>query len=201
VSDVDPRLVEAMRRQLARRPTGAARIGWKYGSGDEEQIAGDHVVGHLTSATLLADGDSYRGGGTKLQADVEVAVEVGADLRPARYGVALEICDVALDGSVEEVVLDNDYHRAVAFGPFVRELPIACEGALVVDGERRAAGRTSDEVPQRLAAVDRVLRAVGEALRPGDRVITGLIVNTPVSSGDEVVAELSEVGRVALRIG
>jgi hypothetical protein len=200
VSDVDPRLVAALREQLSRRPAGADRVGWKYGSGEEEHIGGDHVVGHLTSATLLADGDTYRGGGTKLQADVEVAVELGHDLRPARYGVALEICDVGLDGSIEEVVVDNDYHRAVAFERFADELPPGAEGALVVNGERRAAGRASNDLAERVAAVDRVLRAVDEELRPGDRIITGLIVNTPVRSGDEIVAEMGELGSVRLTI-
>jgi hypothetical protein len=200
VSDVDPRLVAAMRDQLSRRPADAARVGWKYGSGAEEQIGGDHVVGQLTSATTLADRDTYRGGGRELQADVEVAVEVGEDLRPARYGVALEICDIALEGSVEEVAVDNDYHRAVAFGPLVGELPSAVEGALVVNGARRAAGLAPDDVSERISAVDRVLRAVDESLQPGDLVITGFIVNMPVASGDEVVAELGALGQVGLRI-
>jgi hypothetical protein len=200
VNAVDPRLVAAMREQLAQRPAGAERVGWKYGSGDEEHIGGDHVVGHLTSATLLADGDTYRRGGTKLQADVEVAVEVGDDLRPARYGVALEICDVAGDLTVEELAVANDYHRAVAFGGFADELPDGLEGALVVNGDRQAVGRASDDVDARVAAVDRVLRAAGEALRPGDRVITGLIVSTLLEPGDEVVAELGELDSVGLRI-
>jgi hypothetical protein len=107
---------------------------------------------------------------------------------------------VAPKASVEEIVVDNDYHRAVAFGPFADELPQRAEGALVVNGERRAAGRVADDVAQRIAAVDRVLRAVGEELQPGDRVITGLIVNTRLSAGDEVVAELTGFGRVGLRI-
>jgi hypothetical protein len=201
VKPVDPRLVAALREQLSRRPANAARVGWKYGSGDEEHIGGDHVVGHLTSATVLRDGDTYLGGGSKLQADVEVAVEVGEDLAPARYGVALEICDLALDGSVEEIVVDNDYHRAVAFGRFASALPARVEGNLVVNGERRVAGRASDELSERVAAVGRVLSAAGEELRPGDCVITGFVVNTPVRSGDEIFAELSELGRVGLRIG
>jgi len=200
VTDVDPRLVAAMREQLSRRPDSAERVGWKYGSGLDEQIGGDHVVGHLTSATVLADGDTYRGGGAKLQADVEVAVEVGDDLTSSRYGVALEICDVALDGTIEDVVIDNDFHRAVAFGRFADALPDGCEGSLAVNGERRAGGLASEDLVERLGGVDRVLRAVGEQLRPGDRVITGLIVNTRVASGDEVEATLDSVGSVALRI-
>jgi hypothetical protein len=109
VSDVDPRLVAAMREQLSRRPAGAERVGWKYGSGEEEHIGGDHVVGHITSAT--------------------------------------------------EVVIDNDYHRAVVFGPFADELRDGIRGTLVVNGERRAAGPVSDELAERVAAVDRVLRS------------------------------------------
>jgi 2-keto-4-pentenoate hydratase len=149
----------------------------------------------------LANGDAYRGGGQKLHADIEVAVELGDDLRPARYGVALEICDLAEDGSIEDVVVGNDYHRAVAFGPFAPTLPRDLEGALIVNGKRRAAGGVADDLDDRVAAVGRVLAAVGESLRPGDRVITGLIVNTPVASGDHVMAELGALGRVSLRVG
>jgi hypothetical protein len=200
VSAVDARLVSAVREQLSRRPAGAGRVGWKFGSGEEEQIGGDHVIGHLTSATLLADGETYRGGGDALQADVEVAVEVGEDLAPARYAVALEICNILRRRTVEELVVENDHHRAVSFGSFADALPTNLEGTLVVNGERRAAGPASEDVSERVAAVDRVLRAAGESLQPGDRVITGLIVNTPLASGDDVVAELGELGRVGLRI-
>ena len=200
VREVDPRLVAAMREQLSRRPTGSARVGWKFGSGEDEQIGGDHVVGHLTRATLLEDGASYRRGGDDLHADVEVAVELGDELAPRGYAVALEICDLGADGPLEEVIAGNIYHRAVAFGPMVEGLPQNLEGALVVNGERRTVGPAPDDVVARLAGIDRVLRAVGEGLRPGDRVITGLIVNTPVASGDEVVAELGELGRVTLAI-
>jgi len=198
--DVDPRLVAAMQRQLSRRPAGAARVGWKYASDEEEQIGGDHVVGHLTDATMLDAGGTYRGGGAELHADVEVAVELGHDLAPARYTVALEICELADGGSVEEIAERNDYHRAFAFGRFAPSLPRGVEGALVVNGERRAAGRAPEDVAERVAAVGRVLEAVEERLKPGDRIITGLIVNTPVGSGDEVVADLGELGRVGLRI-
>jgi hypothetical protein len=41
---------------------------------------------------------------------------------------------------------------------------------------------------------------VGERLQSGDRLITGLIVNIPVASADEVVAEVGALGRVELRI-
>ena len=200
MSVVDPRLVEATREQLARRPAGATRVGWKFGSGDEEQIGGDHIVGHLTSATLLDDGGTYEGGGERLQADVELAVELGDRLDAARYGVALEICDVAGDLGVEELAAENDYHRAVAFGRFADELPSGLAGTLVVNGEQRARDRVRADVDATVAGIGRVLEAAGERLLPGDRIITGFVVNTPVASGDTVVAELGSLGRVALRI-
>jgi hypothetical protein len=200
VSDVDPRLVAATREQLSRRPAGAARVGWKFGSGDEEQIGGDHIVGHLTSATTLDDGATYAGGGEQLHADVELAVELGDDLEAAGYAVALEICDLAGHPSIDELGADNDYHRAVTFGSFANDLPSGLRGALVVNGQRRAVGPARTDVEDKVAAIGRVLEASGERLLPGDRIITGLIVNTPVASGDDVVADLGDLGRVGLRI-
>jgi hypothetical protein len=200
VSDLDPRLASAMRRQLASRPAGATRVGWKYGSGEGERIGREIAVGHLTSATLLDDGSTYRGGGGDLHADAELAVELGEDSAISRYAAALELVDLAGDEGPEEVVARNDYHRAVAFGPFRETRPPGLEGALVVNGARRTAGPAPDDVPERVAAVRRVLEAVGERLHSGDRIITGLIVNGRVGAGDEVVADLGELGRVALRI-
>jgi hypothetical protein len=200
VSDVDPRLVSAMRRQLASRPAGVTRIGWKVGSGDGERIGGELAVGHLTSATTLDGGATYRGGGDDLHADVELAVELGDDGAIARYGAALEIVDLAGHERPEEVVAGNVYHRAVAFGPFRETTPRGLEGALDVNGERRASGPAPNDAAERVVAVARVLEAVGERLEPRDRLITGLIANTPVAAGDEVVAELGVLGRVSLRI-
>lgn len=202
VSDVDPRLVAALREQLSRRPADAARVGWKRGGGDDERIGGEIAVGHLTARTTLENGASYTAGGEDLHADVELAVEIGLDGEIRSYGVALELCDLADGGTAEEIVAKNDHHRAVAFGPFVETLPAQLEGVLFVNGERHAAASapTAAEIAGRVAAVDRVLGAVGESLRPGDRVITGLIVNGPVSSGDEVVAELAPLGRVRLHV-
>jgi hypothetical protein len=201
VNDVDPRLVAAMQRQLASRPPGAARVGWKYGSGDGERIGDEIAVGYLTSATVLADGGIYQGRAKDLYADAELAVEVGSGGSVARYSAALELVDLAGDEGPEEVVATNVWHRAVAFGRFSDVLPRGVEGALVVNGERRATGPAPSDVAERVAAVGRVLDAAGERLEAGDRVITGLIVNTPVAAGDEVVAELGPLGRVTVRIG
>ncbi len=199
MSDVDPRLVAAMHEQLAARPPGATHVGWKYGGGAGERIGGEIAVGHLTSATTLEDGSTYRGAGD-LHADAELAVELGADAAISGYGAALEIVDLAGPATPEAVVAANDFHRAVAFGAFSEGCPLGLDGALFVNGERRDSAPALTDVSDRIAAVARVLGAVGESLRPGDRIITGLIVQVPVAPGDEVVAALGGLGRVALRI-
>jgi hypothetical protein len=102
---------------------------------------------------------TYAGGGQDLDADVEVAVEIGAEGDISKYGVALEFCDLADGGTSEEVVAKNDYHRAVAFGPFAETLPAQLEAVLFVNGDRHAAAPapTRTEIADRVAAVNRVL--------------------------------------------
>jgi 2-keto-4-pentenoate hydratase len=39
-----------------------------------------------------------------------------------------------------------------------------------------------------------------DRMRPGDRVITGAVVQVPVSQGDTVVADFGPLGRVSLAV-
>ena len=45
-----------------------------------------------------------------------------------------------------------------------------------------------------------MLGAVGERLTAGDRIITSLVVQVPLGSGDAVVADMGALGRVGLSI-
>lgn len=215
---VDPRLVRALREQLDRRDAllrqGAERIGWKLGLSERDSIGGEIGVGNLTSATVVASGDHYvpadREAG--LRADAEIVVEVSRDVDPAdspatvreaiaAYGVALEICDVSpLPNEPHSVIATNDFHRAVAFGALEPTLPADADAELVVNGTVRASGQPPRDIPQRLAAAARVLAAVDERVRAGDRLITGLIVQVPVALGDDVVARLGAVAAAQLRV-
>jgi 2-keto-4-pentenoate hydratase len=199
MSDVDPRLVAALERQLRQR-TGK-RVGWKLGIGDRERLGDEIAVGHLSSATLLQSGDSYTPeDGEALYADAEVAVEIGADGQIAGYGAALELVDLrAPPNTPEDVVAQNVFHRVVAFGPFTSRLPTG-EARLVVDGELRDEGRSSADLVARLREAARILEAVGEALKAGDRVITGSVVQVPVAPGEAVEADLGELGSVRLQV-
>ena len=183
--------------------------------GDRESIGGEIAFGHLTSATCLESGSTYRAGppGGRLHADAEVAVEFGRDVDPrgdcaslkeaiAAYAAALEIVDLThLPGEPESVVVTNVFHRAVAFGPWRDALPSGPVGArLLVDGVERAADRASDALVDRLLAAARLLGAVGERLAAGDRVITGSVVQAPVECGEEVAADFGALGAARLTI-
>jgi 2-keto-4-pentenoate hydratase len=204
VDGVDGRLVRALRTQLALRDAlldeGAKRVGWKLGLGDSERVSGHIAVGHLTTRTCLENAGLYvpEGPSVELHADAEVAVELGRDV-PAKigpraaaqairaYAVALEVCDL---------------RRAVAFGPWSPILPegdvTAC---LLLNGEERDSSAAETNLGPRLSEAARVLEAVGEGLRAGDRIITSLVVQVPVALGDHVVADMGRLGRVALSIG
>ncbi len=217
--DIDPYLLSALTEQLANRrrllDAGARHVGWKLGMGDRESIGGEIAVGHLTSATCLQSGSTYRSarGTAHLHADAEVAVEFGRDVDPggdgasleeaiAAYAAALEIVDLThLTGEPASVVVTNVFHRAVAFGPRRDALPGGPVGArLLVDGAERAADRASDALVDRLLAAARLLGAVGERLAAGDRVITGSVVQAPVERGEEVAADFGALGAARLTI-
>jgi hypothetical protein len=90
LNKVDPRLIAALRLQLSKRPPNAVRVGWKYGSGDDERIGGEIAVGHLIAERTLEDASIYSGGGADLHADVELAVEIGDNAGIRRYGLRLK---------------------------------------------------------------------------------------------------------------
>jgi 2-keto-4-pentenoate hydratase len=215
---VSERLVAALAMQLAERRAllgrGAAHVGWKLGVGDRERIDGEVAVGHLTSATRLSSCGSYvaRTRDVDLRADVEIAVQlrrhVGASDEPAlirkaiaHYAVALEIVDLsALPNEPFDVVVANVFHRAVAFGDTRAGLPPRPRGTVIVNGEPRRTAEAEADVAERVRAAARVLEAAGERLTPGDWLITGSIVQTPVGVGDEIVADLGELGAVSLTV-
>jgi len=98
---MDDRVLAAVQEQLATwrelLAGGAQRVGWKAALAMPEietLIGPQPVVGHLTTATQLEPGGTYRGGGVALRAETEVVIVVGEDGGPSAYGVGLEIVDV-----------------------------------------------------------------------------------------------------------
>jgi 2-keto-4-pentenoate hydratase len=217
-SEVDPRLASALDAQLrmwrASLAGGAQRVGWKLGMGDRERIGAGPVIGHLTTATLLTAGATFRAAGiAALHADAEVAVELArdveadADREAARaaiggYGAALELVDLGpVAGGPEGIVATNVFHRAVVFAPVTcAQMPTGVSGQLVVGGTVRASAAAKADYGELVRMVAVLLGFAGDQLRAGDLLITGSVVQVPVAAGDEVVADLGVLGAVGLSL-
>lgn len=87
---------------------GASHVGWKVGAGDRERIGDGIVVGHLTSASVLDPGATYRAhAGAALHADAELALLVGREGAIDGYAAAPELVDLADAGDAEQIVAAN----------------------------------------------------------------------------------------------
>lgn len=218
MDEIDPRLASALVVQFESRQRtmrgGATRVGWKLGLGEGERIGRGPVVGHLTSATELQPGSTFRAhGAVALKADAEIGLELDADVHPdadrdaalgaiAGYGAALELVDLGPPGvGPEEVVAANVYHRAFALGTLDRSWPAGgVDASLIVNGELRASEAAEHDIADLVCSVAAVLGFMGEVLQAGDRMIMGSIVQVSVSPGDDVIAELGGLGRVQMTV-
>jgi 2-keto-4-pentenoate hydratase len=195
------------RREILAR--SAEPIGWKIGFNLPailERLGLERpLAGFLTSDGLLDDGATWSLGG---QGDVvvesEVAVEIADDGRSAAALLpALELADPPdLDLDVERILAGNIFHRAVAFGPRV-EAPEPGPGRILVNGEEQhalTAEHTARALADMVDAIARRLADVGERLRPGERIITGVLAPPHAPRPrDTVRLELEALGGVELR--
>jgi 2-keto-4-pentenoate hydratase len=184
-------------------------LGWKVGfnvSAVQQKLGIDGpLAGYLTSDGLLEDGAEWSlADEGEVVVESEVAVELGGDGRSiAALLPALELADPPdLEQDVETILAGNIFHRAVAFGPRV-ETDRPGAGRIVVNGEEQhslTAGETGANLERMVEAVARRLADAGEELRPGERIITGVLAPPhPARPGDTVRLELESVGGVELR--
>jgi 2-keto-4-pentenoate hydratase len=183
---------------------GAEALGWKVGFNVpeiQERLGIDRpLAGFLTSDGLVEGSwDDY-----PVVVESEVAVEIGADGSSiAALLPALEVADPPdLDLGLEQILAGNIFHRAVAFGARV-ETGEPGAGRILVNGEEQhalSAERTSANLGAMVEAVAGRLADAGEQLRPGDRIITGVLAPPhKASPGDTVRLELDALGGVELR--
>jgi 2-keto-4-pentenoate hydratase len=199
-------LLTRRRRILAK---AAEPVGWKIGfnvPAIQEKLGIDGpLAGYLTSDGLLEDGADWSlGDQGEVVVESEVAVELGDDARSiVALLPALELADPPdLDQDVETILAGNIFHRAVAFGPRAQtDTPGAAR--ILVNGEERHvvdAERAGANLDRMVEAVAGRLAHAGEDLRPGDRIITGVLAPPhEARPGDTVRLELEEVGGVELR--
>ena len=208
----DQRVLDGLKEQMkswrAELQGGARRVGWKIGfnlPAVREMFGIDEpAIGYLTSATLLEDGADYSAAGsTRLVVEPEVAVEVAPDGGIGSYAPAIELADFDRPfDELQAVVAEDIFHRGVIFGDFRPDLPGPPEARVVIDGEERAAAQAPDDYFDGVLDVaSRLLSGQGESLRPGDRIICGIITPiVPVEPGDAVTVEFGALGRLGLRI-
>ena len=187
----------------------AEPVGWKVGFNApeiQEKLGIDGpLAGFLTTNGLLEDGAEWSlGKEGEVIVESEVAVELGEDARSiVALLPALELADPPdLDQDVETILAGNIFHRAVAFGPRV-ETGSPGAARILVNGEEQHAvdaewaGANLEEM---VDAVARRLEAADERLRPGERIITGILAPPhKAQPGDTVRLELEAVGGVELR--
>ena len=202
-------LDEAYQQQLghwrATLHSGAGRIGWKIGlnvPAVQDKLGIDRsVIGHLTTATLLgADGAHSLVGAQKPMAEPEIAIQVGPDGTIAGLAPAIEVADIdrSLD-DVGQIVAANVFHRAVAIGPSVQlSSAEGIEALLTVNGEQvGSADADATDLGAIITLVDDTLRAAGESLQAGDRIIAGSLTQpAPVEPGDTATVDLGPIGRL-----
>jgi 2-keto-4-pentenoate hydratase len=188
---------------------GAEPLGWKIGFNMPEfqkKLGIDApLAGFLTTDGLLEDGAEWAlGTEGEVVVESEVAVELGDDARSiVALLPALELADppdLSLD--VETILAGNIFHRAVAFGPRV-DTDSSGAARILVNGEEQHvvdAERASANLQAMVEAVARRLEAADEQLRPGERIITGVLAPPhKAQPGDKVRLELEAVGGVELR--
>jgi 2-keto-4-pentenoate hydratase len=199
-----------MTRLLAQREEllagGAGHLGWKVGfnlPALQQRLGLERpLAGFLTTRGLLQDGATWDlAESGPVLVECEVAVELGADGRSvAALLPALELADpLDLSRDLEAILAGNIFHRAVAFGPRV-ECGAPGAGRLLVNGREEhflSPARTSAHLAEMIEAVGGRLADAGEALRPGDRIITGILAPPhPARPGDRVRLELEALGGV-----
>ena len=179
----------------------------------EAVIGDDPIIGHLTTATLLRTGDSYIAqDGAELRAETELALVIGQDVAGdasaaeaqaaiAGAAVALEIVDVRRPpDDLEGIVIDNAFHRAFVVGPARPVEPGALKGRLTINAKRRAWATAGENHADVVRAVAQLLAAAGEQLQRGDRILAGALTHVPVQPGDQIQADIRNLGAVKLTI-
>jgi 2-keto-4-pentenoate hydratase len=210
-----------MRRMLERarraREAGAARAGWKIGLNlpavQRRLGLGASVVCALDGARVLRSGARLPLAlGARLAVEAEVAIRVGADGAPGAMAPALEIVDPSRATPDLAALLEGGVlHRATVLGEerpppaqpvraFAPRITLHAPGRAATAGDWDESGWPAS-FEALLAHATRFLERWGEALRPGDLLLSGSFTRPlAVGAGDRVEAIFPPLGGVALEL-
>ena len=183
--------------------------------GRRERIAEHIAIGYLTTDTVLETDGQYciePESGAELHLDAELCVELGhdvdehADAAAVRAAIAhcwpaLEIVDLApRAGEPDSIVIEDVFHRAVAFG--TTPVPLVSEQQVItfVNGRWRDRAPWPVDVPDRIVGAARMLAGLDERLRAGDRIITGSITQVPIAVRDVVRVQFGCQASLAVHV-
>jgi 2-oxo-3-hexenedioate decarboxylase len=207
------RMLEARSRAIeaGERPAGW-KIGWNAQAVRERLGVGSSVVGFLLESGIRAPGEPVPlEGTTKAGAEVELGIRVGEGGRLAEIGPAFELIDVHGDFfDAEAALAANVWNRGAVLGESREWRPDVLDDVQVRvehNGEAFAdPARPEDAIgdPEELVGfVADTLASLGEELRPGDLILSGLLVPGAVwtSPGDRVSADYGPLGRLEVEFG
>jgi 2-oxo-3-hexenedioate decarboxylase len=221
----DPRIARGLAAQLrglrARIEQGERRVGWKIAFNvpavQEQLRISAPVIGALSSGGQLEPGARHSlAGGTRVGIEPEVAVHVSARVSAGEsreqatraigaLAPAIEVVDIDMPfENLERLLAQNVFQRAFVLGPSHDE---RAGGALdevtasvYKNGVEQESARAADvlgDLADTVILVADLLGELGDALDPGDVIITGSL--TPivwVEAGDRIEVDLGPLGRI-----
>jgi hypothetical protein len=169
------------------RGTTPARVGWRLTAGDAEPLGGDEML--LDDVCVEA---------AAVQPALALWMRDPADANSWDVRDSDEIGGLA---SALELVDETGAHRAFAVGPVHPFSSTAGRAVrLWVGGELLGEDELLADYAETVRATQRRLDQRGDALRPGDFLLTGAFVRAPVLPGDRVQAEIAGLDRLAVEI-
>jgi 2-keto-4-pentenoate hydratase len=204
------RMMEARGRAVAEgaRPVGW-KIGWNAPAVRERLGVGSSVIGFLLDSGIRPAGEPLPLSGTvNPGAEVELGLRIGDGAALAAVGPGIELVDVHGNfDDVEAALAANVWNRGAVLGEahdWSPEMLDEIEVRVEHNGEPFAdPARPHDAIgdPEELVRfVAETAASLGEELRAGDVILSGLLVPSPVwtKPGDRVTADYGELGRLEL---
>jgi 2-keto-4-pentenoate hydratase len=204
------RMMEARGRAVAEgaRPVGW-KIGWNAPAVRERLGVGSSVIGFLLDSGIRPAGEPVPLSGTvNPGAEVELGLRIGDGAALAAVGPGIELVDVHGNfDDVEAALAANVWNRGAVLGEahdWSPEMLDEIEVRVEHNGEPFAdPARPHNAIgdPEELVRfVAETAASLGEELRAGDVILSGLLVPSPVwtKPGDRVTADYGELGRLEL---